>query len=556
MKKTLFATLLCWAGAAGAQQAVLWVPSSLSGSDAVIAELERNKALAITVSASELPKGLEERLRRLEKEGRLELALRPAGDAPLPLLYAAASPDVKWSGKPSTASLSSDQYFLGLRLGLDKEAAAKALGKAPSGLAATPGGLTADYFPLARALGVKWIACGPLASTAAAVLENGGVYAVPFTLYSSTSQAAPFVVFDETLPGGLASSREALLAELRAPAAPRRVTVSEALKTAVSTSPAAADISAAASPWSGDYSAWAGAPVQAGALAAMAQTRAALSLHLNSFQGDYRRARQAFDEYFAAEDGGKLAALASADAETASEAEVELRSALGNAWRVMQKAPPQWAFSSLSDAVSGDAQAEKLSVSLSAGSFEIKNVSRKPDVPANGPKLSAGADPYKVWKLAALRVQAGPDGTTFTFTPAAIDNSQKNPSGFSHIRLDLYMDINGRPRAGMTRPLEGRPLRLFPDSAWEYALEVTPSAATLYRITPKGPQPAGVFAPKAEGGAVTVRVPAAALRGNPMNWGYAALLLAPAEGGKFSLADHIADDVSNGYIYAVRPGKL
>ena len=50
-------------------------------------------------------------------------------------------------------------------------------------------------------------------------------------------------------------------------------------------------------------------------------------------------------------------------------------------------------------------------------------------------------------------------------------------------------------------------------------------------------------------------VPPAAMRGTPAFWSYAALLLAPA-GDEYAIADYIAEDVANGYIYAVRPGKL
>jgi len=106
----------------------------------------------------------------------------------------------------------------------------------------------------------------------------------------------------------------------------------------------------------------------------------------------------------------------------------------------------------------------------------------------------------------------------------------------------------------MTRPLDGRPLRLFPQDAWEYALEITPAKASLYALTPSGPVVTGSYKPKAEGGAVTLRVPRAALRGNPLLWGYAALLLAPKTGGDLMITDYIAADVSGGYIYSVRPG--
>lgn len=538
--------------AARAEQALLWVPAAGPGAEAVVAALEAGPDRRLTAAFDELPKGLEERIQKLEQAGRLELALRPAGDPPLPLLYYPAAPEVVWAGKGSTAALTSDRYFLAARLGMAKEAAYKALKKNPEGLVAAPGGLVPDYFPLAKALAVKWIAAGPSVSTAAAVTEADGVYAVPFVLYSTGAADAPFVVFDETSAPDPAALRAALAAELAAVAPNARVTVSQALKLAVSTSATAEQASAQSSPWSGDYSRWAASPQQAGALKAFAATRADLMLHLNACQGDYRTARPAFDEYFAAETGGALAALAAADPEAAREAEIELQNALGNVYRLMQKQPPPWAFASLADA--GAAAEDKLQIKTGPAGFEIVNTSRKPEPPAKS-QLSAGADPYKVWKLASFAVEAGADSVKFSFSPLALDNPQRLRSGFGHIRLDLYMDINHRPRAGLARPLEGRPLRLFPDSAWEYALEVSPQGAVLYKITPRGPAKAGTFQPKAENGAVTVSVPRALLRGNPQRWGYAALLLAPAGDNAFSIADHIAADVSGGYIHAVRPGK-
>jgi hypothetical protein len=154
-----------------------------------------------------------------------------------------------------------------------------------------------------------------------------------------------------------------------------------------------------------------------------------------------------------------------------------------------------------------------------------------------------------------MKVSADPENIVFSFTPAELENTGRYPSGFSHIRLDLYIDINHRPRAGMSRPLEGRPLRLFPDNAWEYALEITPDRAVLYNVTPKGPLPAGTFRPGTENGAITVRVPRTALKGSPLLWGYAALLLATQDAKSLTITDYIAADISNGYIYAVRPGR-
>jgi len=548
-----FPLLLLLAASARAEQALLWIPAGGEGAEKVIAALEAGKDLRLTAAFDGLPAGLEERIKKLEKDGRLELALRPAGDPPLPLLYYPGAPETAWQGKGSTSAFTSDRYFLAARLGMAKEASFKTFKKNPEGLVSAPGGLAADYFPLARALGIKWIASGPSASTAAAVLEADGVYAVPFVKFSTAAADAPFVVFDETSAQDPQALRGLLAAELAASAPHKRATVSAALKLAASTAAPAEQISALAAPWSGDYSPWASAPQQAGALAAFAGTRADLMLHLNACQGDYKAAKPAFDEYFAAETGPGLAALANPDPDAARGAEMELQSALGNVYRLMRKPLPRWIFSSLADASAGTGE-DKIQIETGGNGFKITNTSRKPDIPEIPQSLSKGADPYKVWKLASFAVEASSETVDFVFSPLALDNPRRLASGFDHIRLDLYIDINHRPRAGMSRPLEGRPLRLFPDNAWEYALEISPSGAVLHKITPRGPARAGSFAASAADGAVRVRVPRSALGGSPLLWSYAALLLAPKDDKTFILTDYIASEISGGYIYAVRPG--
>jgi len=550
----LFSLLLLLAPACRAEQALLWLPLSAQGAEKIIGLLETGGDLRLTAAFDELPKGLEDRIKKLELAGRLELALRPAGDPPLPLLYYPAAAEVAWQGKGSTAALTSDRYFLAARLGMAKEAAYKALKKNPEGLVSAPGGLVADYFPLARALGIKWLASGPAVSTAAAVFDCDGVYAVPFVQFSSSAAGAPFIIFDETLAPDPEALRALLAAELTASVPQRRVTVSEALKLAASTAAPAELLPSLTAPWSGDYTPWAAAPQQAGALAAFARTRADLMLHLNACQGDYKAAKPAFDEYFDLEGGRKLAALAYPDPDAAREAEIELQNALGNVYRLMQKQPPPWVFSTLSDAAGGAAE-DKLQIKNVPDGFEIVNTGRKPDLPAAELPLSKGADPYQVWKLASFAVSASPEAVEFSFSTLQLDNPLRLASGFSHIRLDLYIDINHRPRAGISRFLSGRPLRLFPENAWEYALEISPSKAALYKVTPRGPAQIGTFKPRVENGAVHVRVPSGLLRGDPRLWGYAALLLAPKGAEDFTLTDYIASDISGGYIYAVRPGK-
>jgi hypothetical protein len=548
--------LLIFPAALAAQQALLWVPAGQDGTAEVLGLLEGNRDLRLTAAFYDtLPKDLYTRAALLEKEGRLETVLRPAGDPPLPLLYYPTSPSVRWEAKPSTSSFSNDQYFLGLRLSLARDAALKEHKKVPAGLVNSPGGIVSDYFPLAKATGISWIACGPLSSTAA-VMETGGVYAVPFAAYSTSTAAAPFLAFDETSSSDPVSVRAALEAALKTPEGRKFTTVSQALKLAVPAAASPAEIEAAGSPWTGDYTLWASSAPQAGALAALAKTRADLMSYLNSFQGNYKQAATAFDEYFVAEDGARLLTLGRAGPDDEHEAELAIQSALGNAYRVMRKPPPPWLFSSLADAALSADQEEKLTVTVKDGGFGIVNDPRRPEIPAQAAATpAAGApDPYKVWKLSSMKLETGPDELVFRFYPAELDAVPASPSGFGGIRLDLYIDINHRQRAGMTMPLEGRPLRLYPQDAWEYALEITPAKASLYALTPDGPVVTGTYMPKAENGAVTLRVPRTALRGNPLLWGYAALLLAPKAGGELMITDYIAADVSGGYIYAVRPG--
>lgn len=554
-----FVLLGLLAGDAAAQQAVLWIPARTTGIEEIVNILERNKELRLTAAFTFLPEGYEDRLKNLEKAGRLEIAFRPAGDPPLPLLYYPAMETVKWEGKAAPSAFSgNNRQFLMLRLSRAGATSFKNLNVNTAGLVIAPGGLVADYFPLARSIGVKWLACGPLASTAAEVFEAGGVSAVPFVEFSTAAGSAGdprFIVFDETSAKMPAMTRALLAAELEAAARKNTLTVSEALTAAISTTASPVEIARMSAPWNGDYTPWASAPLQKAAFAALAKTRSDLMLYLNERGGNYDAAKPAFEEYFAAEDGGGLLALASEDLETRRSAHAAISNAIGKAYRYMKKTPAQWIFSSPGEAAETPESAERLYITSGAKDFEIKNISRKPELPAPLPSLPEKADPYKIWKLDRFKVEVLTDTVVFRFYPLETDNSGQLASGFDHIAIDLYIDINSRPRAGWARPLSGRPFRFSPDSAWEYALGINPEKAILYENTGKGPASAGSFPLKLENGAVTVTVSRSALKGNPLRWGYAALMLAPKGRKSFTIADYIAASISGGYIHAVRPGR-
>lgn len=556
---TVFLFLWPTMGSAAAGQAILWIPAQAAGMEEIIAILEENENSRLTAAFTSLPEGLADRLKKLMKDGRLELALRPAGDPPLPLLYYPGLETVKWEGKSSTAAVAGyNRQFLMFRLTRARETAALNFEKIPSGLVVPPGGVVEDFFPLARAIGIKWLACGPLASTAAAVFEAGGVTAVPFVKYpggAPDARALPFIIFDETSAEDPAALRAVLAGELRGGTLGENLTVSEALKTAVRAAASPADITGMSTPWSGDYTHWASAPPQQAALAALAKTRSDLMLYLNECDGNYSAAKPAFDEYFAAEEGQRILRLASANLETRSEAERGIRGALANSYRSMKKTPARWVFSAPGDETPIPESAERLYILSGPGGFEIKNISRKPELPAPAPELPESADPDKIWKLDRFKVEILPKTVIFRFTPLEVDNGKGEGSGFSHTAFDLYIDINRRPRSGRSRPLGGRPFKFSPDSAWEYAIEINPGEAVLYKASIKGTVIAARFQPKLEDGAVTVSVPRAALKGDPRLWGYAALMLAPGSAKNFTVTDYIAANISRGYIHALRPGR-
>jgi len=565
----IFALLLINTAPLFAGTAVLWIPREHSQLDDVIARFTSVKDLKMTAAPGELPEPLAEKIKTLAADGRLELAARPAGDPLIPLFYYPREESVRWQNKPSSAAFTNDPFFIALRISDARDAYARSLKRPPEGFVSAPGGTVAEYIPVVRALGFKWLAAGPFTSTAPFNFINAeGVALVPFSTapsqnYQSASSLATaklngaadtlqFLVFDETSDGPGADSRAALLAFLSAGEPRSYMTVSEALATAVSTAMSAAQAAQFTAPWSGDYTPWAGAPVQSGALTAFARTRGELMLHLNAKQGDYKAAKAAFTEYFSVESGPKLLKLSDPDPDSAKETEIEIQNALGNAYRLMDKTPPGWLFSTLADMKETTEDSDKVTVKRTSDSLTFVNASRPPSPPAG---VSAkGSDPDKIWKLAGMNVSWTDNDIFFAFTPLDKPGAAAD-AAFSGARFDLYIDVNNRPRAGSTRPLNGRAGRIFPDNAWEYALEVSPKKAALYAATAKGPQKTSNLTTDFKDGSFTVRVPRTALRGQPGRWSYAAFMLYTPDDKVFAVTDFLAEDFSNGYYYAVRGNR-
>ncbi|OGS07574.1 MAG: hypothetical protein A2270_09955 [Elusimicrobia bacterium RIFOXYA12_FULL_51_18] len=552
--------------------AILWIPREHAPLDDVIARLEKDKSLKLSAAPGEIPSQSMEKIKGLAAEGRIELAARPDGDPIIPLFYYPREDAVQWRNKPSSAAFTNDPFFIALRMSDARDAHTRNFTHPPDGLVSAPGGTISEYIPLAKALGFKWLAAGPLTSTGPFSFINAeGVSIVPFSLppaYGETAvtrlpdcpasqlpgypAAQPyFLVFDETSDGPGYDSRAALLSFLSTEHSSPYMTVSEAIKIAVSTALPPSLATQITAPWSGDYSSWAGAPMQSGALTAFTRTRSELMAHLNSKQGDYKAAKAAFTEYFSVESGPKLLKLSDPDPEAAKETEIELQNALANTYRLMDKTPPGWLFSTLADMKEETEDSDKLTVTKSSDGLIFINATRAPLPPAGVKAYPKNQNPQKIWKLAKMDISWTDNDIIFVFSPSAPPETVLDGT-FSGARFDLYIDINNRPRAGSTKLLDYRAGRIFPDNAWEYALGTSAKKASLYTATTKGPREIGTFKPGFENGSFTVRVPRTSLPGNPGLWSYTAFMLYTTDDKTFEITDFLAEDFSNGYYYAAR----
>ncbi len=510
-------------------------------------------------------------------------------------------------------------YFMGLRIGTAMDNAKKNLNRRrPKGLVLPPGTMLKDYFPAAKVSGIKWLASGPFYYTGdeeeaetetkattddsvqavsgentekasqyegiehtsyiysedtpsedgnsdsaeseiiteeSSIAEANGVKVIPFSPYSENAdnQQEEFLVFDETSEEDPAIMRAAIK-EYLGNIQQETITAMEVAETQTAAEITAEEIEQTAQPWTGSYDRWAAKSSQMGTLVAMSQTRNELMKYLNSKAGNMTEAASAFNAYYEAENSRRFLNLGSKEADTAKSSEADMRRALSDVYEIMGKKAPQWAISSLSDAGTGRNTA-LMRIAMQKTGFEIKNSQDRPvfdTVPQNLPEV---ADPYKLWKLNSLKVELQNRNVIFRLFPAAINNSGSSLSGFSHIAIDMYIDVNHRVNAGSSAMLPGRPMKMAVEDSWEYALEISPAATYLYRSTSMGPKLVGKYRARVSGGAITVSIPTSILGGTPASWGYAVLMMVPQDGSKYAVADTLGSKRYANTIYAVRPGQ-
>jgi hypothetical protein len=541
---------------------ILWIPHEDSNIEDVIDRISTNPELRLTIAISKMPANLAGKLNSLQSKGQIEFAMRIANDPVLPLLYYPSIPSVSWIDKPSTGLPANNPYFFALRMADAKEKFQKNFKKTSAGFVNLSGGVTGDYAVISKTVGMKWVSCGPFVSTMTYdMLNSEGVFFVPFSVPESTStiflstEPLKFWVIDETLNDETrAKSRDVLFAIASSSDVHNYLTVSKAIEIATSTEVPKNEIENFFKPWTGDYSLWASSPAQFGAMLALDKTRQELGIFLNSVQGDMKLAKNLYEDLYLLESSSIFIKLSNPDTEIFKETEENFQSGLSDIYKQMNHSVPSWLFNPLTDFSSKAGFSEKVEISSGASFFVFKNTSKKPDLPSKTPSLPETADPYKIWKLDSLKVEWDDKDITLGFKPLEIDNSKKEPAGFNHIFIDLYIDINHRFRAGFGKPLDGRNARIFPEDAWEYALALNSKKAEVFKIS--ATKLISAFSTKPEldrqSNYIYVRIPRSILRGNPNLWGYSAFMMLGLGGTNMHIADILAKEVANGYVYSIR----
>ncbi|MDT8287430.1 MAG: hypothetical protein RQ748_09995 [Elusimicrobiales bacterium] len=556
MTKAALLILLLLPARAAADTALLWLPPAGHDINPALETLERDPRLKLTLALESQPSDPElSRIRALLDEGRIELALRVPEAPPLFLLYYPNDPASAWMGK--SGDFRNNPYFFALRLLHATERMPLYANHPPRGLASTPGGMAEGAQPALRSIGLDWVAAGAPASTGTPrLIHKDGITAITFDLLSSTEAGMAgyhptagcsftpcFFVIDGGLPGAENGDHREILDYWLMVAAPG-MTVSELL---ASTVPARAE-TLSLPPWSGDYTPWAGTPRQAGAVSALAGLRDTISLYMNERPRD-RELKSVMQAYFATGAGHELAGLASPDPEARREAETAFQTRAADVYRLMDKSLPRWIFAPLEKLSPAQESAEAFTSRLSGRRLVLENGQVPPRLPEPAPELPEGLDPLKALKLRSLAISWDEQEVTFSFAAGA------GPADglAAGARLELYMDVNKRQRAGRMSLLTAETPRLYPEDAWEYALSVRDGKAELYTLGSRRPA-ARLDAETPGPGALSVKVPRRLLAGNPERWGYAAFLFFGKDSGA-APADVLCAENSGGYVHAARHGK-
>ena len=472
------------ASSASGARALLWVPDPRKLDwEGLRGLLEREEAARFTLALApeDIPEAAQLWLAQAVQEGRLEVALRLAGDPILPL---AASTQNPWIFE---------------RLASSRQSLSRILGRPPSGFVPGRGAASPEVAAALAAQGFSWIAVGRT-EEAAPWTDAKGLAFLPFSVLESSAVGEGFV----------AEAAASLLAERgQASWRPARDWASDS-----SPSPGEPEQWV---PFTGSLSHWDSTPLQKQSWRLFQAAADAVQAYQNSGSASLMILDRANQALFAASASRFFTGAVRSPA-----ADREFREHLRRVFRLIRRRPPpELAAPAAAAPTAPDAGGEPGARSPGEG---LRTGSAKNSLWFDASNdLAPGTTAQDLWTPKRLRITWTEKTVTFAVTMSRLEGSASAPNGFGGLLCDIYIDLNHLARRGASELMPGRKAFLKSIDAWEFALVVTGWNAGFYRSEP-GQPPSLLESLKADSDVITnelrVQVPRRLLRGNPTGWGY------------------------------------
>ena len=240
-------------------------------------------------------------------------------------------------------------------------------------------------------------------------------------------------------------------------------------------------------PWTGDYTLWVGQPLKRAAWRLLALVARDIDKAQASGQVWSRRIETATRELHNAESGRFFINLDSripADLRLANER--EFRVTLKNVYRILRQPFPEELKRPLRESEAADIDPTR-DTQTESGSYWL--VFHDPSGDNRIPQSLEGSTSTLsggIWDLEAFRITWNEDAVTFSISVSSVAEMTAGLGGPESLVLDIYIDMNNRPGAGVRSLLSGRKALIEPRDAWEFALTFSGRDGKLFKAGLQG----------------------------------------------------------------------
>jgi C-terminal binding-module, SLH-like, of glucodextranase len=539
--------------------ALLWMPRAESSFENIINELERNPNLKITIALSEAIENQDfKKLKKFSTEGRIEIIMRLTNNPLIGLFYYPKNIAPLKENLGELQYSGNNPFFFAQRLTDARNTFIENLAAFPAGFANSPGDIFPDYVPLAKSIELRWLASGPLISTSTYdILNCEGINIVPFELFKSSEMfilkenALNFIVYDETLSLQTEETENDLLLDfLDLNTENQYLTVSEAINVAISTPISRTSLPLMTLPWTKDYSLWTSDRHQRGLLTGLEKTREEILRFMGLNQNKTKRIRRLLNAFYEIESSGQLLQILENQEKKSNKIELNLQNKFAKIYREMGKSLPNWLFKSFKE-LSSENNIATVQISSGTNFINFKN-SFIPTVETTA-KNETETISSATFRIAEMDIHWDDTEIEFYLKPELINDEEYEEINFENIEIDIYIDINNRLRAGRRRPLRGNKINILPQDAWEYSISINSEETTINYAAMSGIKKLSSVETIKENGGFKIILPRKTLRGNPLRWGYSAIIFSDKSTKEFT--DKLSSDKQKGYLSSIRPGR-